>query len=94
METGLPIQPIQIEKEPVSHACIHDCGKCGRSKHKEDGYFESFIRSLIQFPGEDEKPVECKHTKVDLSCMFGGSDFAAGQQEKNTPTLVRVSDEE
>lgn len=79
--------------DQVSHACIHDCTKCQRAKLQEDGEFERFIRSLIKFPGKDEAPVECEHTKVDLSCMFGGNDFAAGVQQKNEPTLVRVHDE-
>lgn len=79
--------------DQVSHACIHDCSKCQRASLQEDGDFERFIRGLIKFPGEDEAPVECAHTKVDLSCMFGGNDFAAGVQQKNEPTLVRVHDE-
>jgi len=72
-------------KEPVSHICIHDCGRCHKSVPHELVLFSQFILRKIQFPSE---PVDCQNTKVDLSCFFGGKNFASNQIEKSRPTLV------
>ncbi|MGI6457415.1 MAG: hypothetical protein ACOX5R_17600 [bacterium] len=74
--------------QPVSHACIHDCSRCHHTDFPRDAFFEGFVRKLIRFPADGR--VDCRHTKVDLSCMFGGADFASGEPSKKRPTLVSL----
>lgn len=74
-----------LSNEPVSHACINDCGRCHHNAAQESVLFAQHIRQLIQFPQEG---VDCKNTKVDLSCFFGGQSFASDRMEKSRPTLV------
>lgn len=72
-------------QETHSHACIHDCSLCMSAKGIEPVAFAQEIRNLIEFP---EAPINCAQTKVDLSCFFGGRNFASGNEQKQTPTLV------
>lgn len=72
-------------QETHSRACIHDCSLCMSAKGIEPVAFAQEIRSLIEFP---EAPVNCARTKVDLSCFFGGRNFAPGNEQKQAPTLV------
>lgn len=71
---------------PISHACIQDCARCKGVELKETVLFAEYIRESIEFP---DAPIDCKQTKVDLSCFFGGEAFGGGNQAKERPTLVR-----
>lgn len=74
-------------KLPISHACNRDCSRChNHDAPGEPVLFAKQIREQIEFP---EEPIDCKLTRVDLSCMFGGMEFSGTNRTKTRPTLVK-----